>query len=106
MQRLFYSSGRRVRIVDNGSFPYADHIPAHVLETPLVPAVPLPIGFDLADPVIRIGSLSEGFLSSRPVPSVPEIAIAKHCQLLAWEDDIGTPGQVTTMQTIPEAQSP
>lgn len=79
-------------VPQNVCLPEPQNCPASPLQPCSLAIVPRAIGRNLQEPVVRIPTLRESCAESRPVPAMPEVAIAEDTQPFRAKHDVRSSG--------------
>lgn len=103
---MLHFGGSRFKIRQNVRFPEAKRKPIHRAQRGVLLNIALPISGDFRHPVRTIGASSQPRASALPIPSMPEVAVAKDTQSVLLEDDIRASGQTGHMLEKPQTTPP
>ena len=87
-------------------FPEAQDRPAHLVQPPVVLAIPLDVPLDLGQPVCGVVPSAQLLPPALPVTPVPEVAVAEDGDLRSEEGDVGASRQSRNVLPIPAARGP
>lgn len=93
------------RIAPHITFPDPDNPPTEATESTRNCSIPPPIPLNLRDPVLAIPASRKSVLSHGPAPTMPEISVTKHRDLVTPNHEVWTAREISCVQNESQAVS-